>query len=89
MIRISAIEEALPDDLRKATRAHPFLVIAAGALAGFYLGRSHGRAILSALVGVGITAVSFWNWRCPACRSYLGKTTDARHCRRCGVELWR
>jgi hypothetical protein len=56
MIRISAIEEALPDDLRKATRAHPFLVIAAGALVGFYLGRSHGRAILSALVGVGITA---------------------------------
>jgi hypothetical protein len=56
MIRISAIEEALPDDLRKATRAHPFLVIAAGALAGFYLGRSHGRAILSALVGIGITA---------------------------------
>jgi hypothetical protein len=56
MIRISAIEEALPDDVRKATRSHPFLVIAAGALAGFYLGRSHGRAILSALVGVGITA---------------------------------
>lgn len=56
MIRVTAIEEALPDDLRKAIRSQPFLVIAAGALAGFYLGRSHGRAILSALVGIGITA---------------------------------
>ena len=56
MIRVPAIEKAMPDDVRRTTREHPFLVLAAGALAGFYLGRSHGRAILSALVSVGITA---------------------------------
>jgi hypothetical protein len=49
------------------------------------------RWTLPALVAVGVAMTSFslWNWRCPACRSYLGKTRDARHCRRCGVELWR
>jgi len=56
VIRVSAIERALPDDVRRTAREHPFLVIAAGALAGFYLGRSHGRAILSALISVGIAA---------------------------------
>ncbi|HEV8610928.1 MAG TPA: hypothetical protein VGS98_12790 [Thermoanaerobaculia bacterium] len=56
MMRISAIEKAMPDDVRRTAREHPFLVIAAGALAGYYLGKSHGRAILSALVSVGITA---------------------------------
>jgi hypothetical protein len=56
MIRISSIEKALPDDLRRTIRDHPFLLIAVGALAGFYLGRSHGREVLSALVGVGLSA---------------------------------
>ena len=56
MLRVSAIESALPDDLRRTFRDHPILAITAGALVGFYLGRSHGREILSALVGVGLTA---------------------------------
>ena len=58
MIRVDAIESALPNDLRKTVRDHPFLVLAAGALAGFYLGRSHGRVILSALISAGIAAGS-------------------------------
>ncbi|HMA17802.1 MAG TPA: hypothetical protein VKS03_05115 [Thermoanaerobaculia bacterium] len=56
MFRIAAIEKALPDELRRTLRDHPFLAIAAGALAGFYLGQSHGREILRAMVGVGLTA---------------------------------
>jgi hypothetical protein len=56
MFRVSAIERALPDDLRRTVHDHPILAITAGALVGFYLGRSHGRQILSALVGVGLTA---------------------------------
>lgn len=56
MIRIKAIEKALPDDVRRTARDHPFLVIVAGSLVGFYLGRSHGRALLTVLVGVGISA---------------------------------
>lgn len=56
MLRVSAIEKALPRDVRDTIKDHPFLTIAAGALAGFYLGRSHGREILSALVAVGLSA---------------------------------
>jgi hypothetical protein len=56
MIRVSSLEKALPDDLRRTVRDHPFLALTAGALVGFYLGRSHGREILSALVGVGVSA---------------------------------
>lgn len=56
MIRISALEKALPDDVRKTARSHPFLAITAGAIVGYYLGRSHGRMILSALVALGISA---------------------------------
>jgi len=56
MIRVSALEKALPDDWRRAVRDHPFLSIAGAALVGVYLGRSHGRAILAALVGVGVSA---------------------------------
>jgi hypothetical protein len=56
MIRISAIEKAMPDDIRRAVREHPILTIVGGAFLGYYLGKSHGRAILAALVSVGITA---------------------------------
>ncbi len=56
LIRISSLEKALPDDVRRTVRDHPLLAIVGGALAGFYIGRSHGREILTALVGVGISA---------------------------------
>jgi hypothetical protein len=55
MIRVAAIEEALPRDLRRTVRDHPALAITAGALVGWYLGSHHGRQILSALVGVGLS----------------------------------
>jgi hypothetical protein len=32
-------------------------------------------------------AFSLWNWRCPGCRSYLGKTWYPRYCPKCGVRL--
>jgi hypothetical protein len=56
MIRVSALEKALPDDVRRTVRQHPVITLAAGALAGYYLGRSYGKEILTALVGVGISA---------------------------------
>jgi hypothetical protein len=56
MIRVAALEKALPDDLRRPVRDHPVIAIAAGALAGYYLGKNYGREILTALVGVGISA---------------------------------
>ncbi len=56
MFRIPALEKALPDDLRKTARDHPVIALALGAIVGFYLGRSHGREILSAGAAVGISA---------------------------------
>jgi hypothetical protein len=56
MIRVAAIEKNLPDDVRRTIKDHPLLALAAGALAGYYLGRGYGKEILTALVGVGISA---------------------------------
>jgi hypothetical protein len=36
---------------------------------------------------VGILAFSLTNWRCPACRKYLGKAISPRFCTSCGVQL--
>jgi len=56
LVRISSLEKALPDDVRRTVRDHPLLAIVAGALAGYSIGRSYGREILTALVGVGVSA---------------------------------
>ena len=56
MLRIPAIEKALPDELRRSARDHPVIALALGAIVGFYLGRSHGREILSAGAAIGISA---------------------------------
>lgn len=56
MFRIPALEKALPDDVRRTARDHPFIAITLGAIVGFYLGRSHGREILSAGTALGISA---------------------------------
>ena len=36
---------------------------------------------------LGAVGYSFYNWRCPACRKYLGKTISPSFCTRCGVSL--
>ena len=56
MFRIPALEKALPDDVRRTARDHPFIAICVGAIVGFYLGRSHGRDILAAGAALGISA---------------------------------
>jgi hypothetical protein len=30
---------------------------------------------------------SLMNWRCPACRCYLGKAISPRFCQKCGAQL--
>ena len=56
MVRISALEKAVPGDIRRSVRDHPVIALAAGALAGYYLGKGFGKEILAALVSVGISA---------------------------------
>lgn len=30
---------------------------------------------------------SFYNWRCPQCRKYLGRDISPRYCTKCGAQL--
>ncbi len=32
-------------------------------------------------------AYSLYNWRCPACKKYLGKAINPSFCSKCGVKL--
>lgn len=36
---------------------------------------------------LGTLAFSIWNWRCPSCDGYLGKTINPRFCQKCGFQL--
>lgn len=43
-------------------------------------------AIMGAII-VGFIVFTLSNWRCPSCRSYLGKGINPRFCRQCGTQL--
>ena len=56
------------------------------------------KAEVSGLVSTGIIlgglavvlgglAFSVWNWRCPSCDGYLGRSINPRHCSKCGFKL--
>lgn len=36
---------------------------------------------------IGMLAFSWFNWRCPSCRRYLGKGISPKFCTRCGAQL--
>lgn len=57
-------------------RGEGFFGIEAGSLVTFLF-----LAIAGAIV------FSLWNWRCPACRRYLGKQMSPKYCSGCGVEF--
>lgn len=46
-------------------------------------------SIVSAqIVTIGVfVAFSFYNWRCPSCRKYLGADINKRVCKRCRTRL--
>jgi hypothetical protein len=39
------------------------------------------------VVVLAVLGFSLVNWRCPACKGYLGKKMSPRFCSRCGVQL--
>ncbi len=43
--------------------------------------------VLLFVVIAGVVAFSFFNWRCPACNGYLGRTWNPSFCSKCGVAL--
>lgn len=67
----------------------PLIVVIFMALAvrdqGGRTGQLAGIAFLC--LAVGALLFSLWNWRCPACSKYLGKSLSPRFCPKCGVAL--
>ena len=47
---------------------------------------SVGIPLCIAIVCAGLI-FSFFIWRCPACKGYLGKAISPKFCHRCGVQL--
>ena len=39
------------------------------------------------VVAIGMLVFSLWNWRCPACGGYLGRSIAPRYCQGCGAQL--
>lgn len=39
------------------------------------------------IIAIGGLALSYINWRCPACKQSLGRATNPKVCRKCGVKL--
>jgi hypothetical protein len=52
-------------------------------------GPTHPRvfAFLTLAAFVGVVVSTVWNWRCPACSAYLGRTFTLNFCPSCGVPL--
>jgi hypothetical protein len=52
-----------------------------------------GRLTLSTVFWVELVLIgsfvlfSLFNWRCPACRKYLGRDINLSGCRKCGMKL--
>ena len=42
---------------------------------------------LALVILAGVVAFSIRNWRCPACRRYLGRTMNPTFCSKCGAKL--
>ncbi len=44
-------------------------------------------SMVGLIVILAALAFSFYNWRCPSCKGYLGRGFNPRHCHKCGCEL--
>ncbi|MDQ2979158.1 MAG: hypothetical protein M3R62_08050 [Acidobacteriota bacterium] len=55
MTRVEPIERALPSDWKRVIRDQPLLSVCAALAAGIYLGKHHGRQLLSAAVSLALT----------------------------------
>ena len=53
-----------------------------------YAGLPENVTAIGLLVAVlSVLVFSLWNWRCPACARYLGRTINPAYCSRCGAQL--
>ena len=64
------------------------LAVAQDREAGTVAGIPQGIWLPVFVVGViGLLIFSLFNWRCPACSAYFGRTWNPRFCSKCGTPL--
>ena len=76
---------AILRDVRRRRNRQMLVSLPAAAVALFFIVVRQNPAGLVAVVPVVLFAL--WNWRCPACNTYLGKPTWPSFCHNCGVPL--
>ena len=89
----------IKDEFRRRRRRQLLATVPLLAIIGvsFWLRRDPAATLagqrLAALVPVALVVIvgfvvfTLVNWRCPACKSYLGKGIGPSFCRKCGVAL--
>ncbi|MCB0220017.1 MAG: hypothetical protein KDH09_10015 [Chrysiogenetes bacterium] len=91
-------DPAMTEFSRRRIRQYAFAVPAIASLfLAFWLQDQAGDVFLGIDKGIcliGLIAIvvsyagfSLWNWRCPACNSYLGKGMNPKFCSKCGAAL--
>lgn len=86
----------MPEDIREEFRRRRTrqLLIAAPVLIVVLLFAVFEEQVDSSILPVlffililGALGFSLWNWRCPSCNSYLGRSMSPRFCPKCGEQL--
>ncbi len=84
---------------KKKKRLNTMITLAVFATAFFALWYSNNRnqfpdetvrSIITygiCIIAIGGLAASYLNWRCPACKRYLGRMMNQKVCRKCGARL--
>lgn len=74
-------------DYKQAGKIGPWLMIPGCILLGFGVSDTNVLMYIGALAILAGMAVMLVFCRCPRCKSYLGRNTDASYCPRCGEKL--
>ncbi|MBP7737077.1 MAG: hypothetical protein KA369_13955 [Spirochaetes bacterium] len=92
-------QDAIKESFKKKKRNHIIITIVIFATAFFAFWFSNNRAMVAdestrtaitygiAVLALGGLAALLLNWRCPACKKYLGRSSNPKVCRKCGAKL--
>lgn len=92
-------QKAVMESFKKKKRNHIIITIVIFATAFSAFWYSNNRGMISdesmrtaitygiAIFALGGLAALLLNWRCPACKKYLGRSSNPKVCRKCGAKL--